>query len=388
MGTGEHGELAQAQNAFALHFVQRAEEAVRQLDGADFKKAAAFIQCESENCREVLRVLFDSDKTNGLRLLVAAAEVANECSAGHELWLDWAERYHEACAGLPPSRITARLAYLLGWGRWEKSPSSWMPPETAQCWEEAVRLAEACGDLATLGQAQVCLGMAGDNLPAEARAALATDGIANARASGNQGALAFSLEIVATGNSWGHSWSGRDFAARKRDMEEALTIVERSSNRLRLAGFVNAMGRVFSFEKMFAEATPWFVRADDLVRSLKVAPLWFSFDLPRNYIDLGQPEKARPHAREVFAAAISVGAPKLLCDGLTSYILLAFAEGKSKRGAKLYRAWMAQVSPGKEPLAEHLALIDEAGRKAVQKEWAAGQPMSLDEAVTYAKEDW
>jgi hypothetical protein len=139
---------------------------------------------------------------------------------------------------------------------------------------------------------------------------------------------------------------------------------------------------------MFAEATPWFVRADEMVRNLKAAPLWFSFDLARNYIDLGRPEKARPCAREVFAAAIGVGAPKLLCDGLASYILLAFAEGKNERGAKLYRAWMTQVSPGKEPLAEHLAMIDEAGRQAVRKEWAAGQAMSLDEAVAYAKEDW
>jgi hypothetical protein len=384
MGTGEQRELAQAQGAFARHFVQQAEEAARQLDGPNLKQAEAFLRREGENCMEAIRVLLDSDKPTGLRLLVAVAEVVWECSMGLENLLEWAERYHEACAGMPPSRLTARLAYLLGWGRWYKSPSSSMPPQTAQCWEEAVRLAGACGDLATLGRAQVCRGMAADDLPAEARAALARDGIANARASGNQRALAFSLEIVATGPSW----SGRDFATRKRDMEEALAITERISDQLYLAGFVNAMGRLYSFEKMFAEATPWFVRADEMVRNLKAAPLWFAFDLPGNYLDLGQPEKARPHARELFAAAIGVGDPKLLCEGLVSYILLAFTEGKNERGAKLYRAWMAQVSPGKDPPAEHLAMIDEAGRQAVRKEWAAGQAMSLDEAVAFAKEDW
>jgi hypothetical protein len=384
MGTGEHGEIALAQSAFALHFVQQAEEAARQLDGPDCQLAWAFLRRESENCMEALRVLLGSDKAAGLRLMVAVGELEEEYGAGIEPWQDWVERYHEACAGTPPSPLTARLAYLLGWGRWGRNPSSWMPRESVPCWEEAVRLARACGDLATLGKAQVCRGMAGDDLPAEARAALATDGIANARASGNQRALAFSLEIVATDLGW----SGKDFPSRKRDMEEALTIAGRIPNQLRLAGYVNAMGRLFSFEKMFAEATPWFVRADEMVRNLKAAPLWFSFDLARNYIDLGRPEKARPCAREVFAAAIGVGAPKLLCDGLASYILLAFAEGKNERGAKLYRAWMTQVSPGKEPLAEHLAMIDEAGRQAVRKEWAAGQAMSLDEAVAYAKEDW
>jgi hypothetical protein len=382
MGTGEHGELAQAQNAYALHFVQRAEEAVRQLDGPDYRLAEAFLRREGENCREALRVLFDSDKAVGLRLMVAVAEVARECSMGFELWLDWAERYHEACAGMPPSRFTAHLAYLLGWGRWDKSISNEWPWEIGQCWEEAVQLARACGDLATLAQAQVCRGMAGDDLPAEASAALARDSIVNARASGNQRALAFTLLMVATSASWG------DFATRKKYMEEALAIAERIANQLNLAGFVNAMGRLFDNEKMFAEATPWFVRADAIVRNLKAPPLWFAFDLPNNYSMLGQPEKARLCTRELFAAAISVGNPRLLCDGLISYTFLANAEGKLERAGKLYAAWMAQVSPGKEPPAEHLAMMNEDGRQAVREEWATGQAMSLDEAVAYAKEDW
>jgi hypothetical protein len=388
MGTGEHGELAQAQNAFALHFVQQAEEAARQLDGPNVKRAEAFLRREGENCMEAIRVLFDVDKPTGLRLLVAAGEVASECRVDLQDGMEWAERYHEACKDMPPSRYTARLAYLLGWGRWFKIASDEMPWEIGQCWEEAVRLAAASGDLATLGQAQVCRGMAGYDLPAEARAALATDGIANARASGNQRALAFALHIVATDAFSGTSWSGRDFPSRKKYMEEALAIAERSPDQLYLAGMVNAMGRVLAFEKMFAEATPWLVRADEMVRNLEAAPLWFSFDLPKNYLELGQPEKARPHAREAFAAAIGVGDPKIVCEGLLCYILLAFMEAKNERGAKLYRAWMAQVSPGKEPPAEHLAMIDEAGRQAVRKEWASGQAMRLDEAVAYVKEDW
>jgi len=139
---------------------------------------------------------------------------------------------------------------------------------------------------------------------------------------------------------------------------------------------------------MYDEATPWFVRADEMVRNLKLPPLWFAFDLPLNYLFLGQDEKARPHAREMFAAAISVGDPKLLCYGLACYILLAFHEGKNERGAKLYAAWMAQVAPGKGPLPDHLALAGEAAEPAIRQFWSVGQAMSLDEAVAFVKEDW
>src|SRR5512133_3456472 len=114
-----------------------------------------------------------------------------------------------------------------------------MPWEIGQCWEEAVQLARACGDIAILGEAQVCRYLAGDDLPAEAMAALVRDGIANARASGNESTLAAVLVIASIGPS-----SGRDFPSRKKDMEEALAIEERLGGRQpRLAVAVNGMGR-------------------------------------------------------------------------------------------------------------------------------------------------
>jgi hypothetical protein len=125
-----------------------------------------------------------------------------------------------------------------------------------------------------------------------------------------------------------------------------------------------------------------------MARSLKRSTLHFAFDLPLHYLFSGQPGKARPVLKETFADAISVDAPKFLCDGLVNYVLLASAEGQFERAGKLYAAWMAQVSPGKEAPAEHLAMMNEDDRRAVRKEWAAGQRMSLDEAVAFAKEDW
>jgi hypothetical protein len=387
MGTSEQGELAQAQGAFARHFVSQAEEAVRQLWGPEYRGAEAFIRHERGNCMEAIRVLFDSDKATGLRLLVAVGELASDVNVpsgqGRD-WLEWAERYHGACADMPPSSLRARLAYGLGWSRYMAESSSAMPAETiGSCWEESVHLAEACGDLETLGKAQVCRGMSGDDLPAGARAALARDGIANARASGSEQVLAFALQIVATG-----TWCGKDLASRKKDMEAALAIAERIGRQPMLASYVNAMGRVYRAEDMHAEAIPWFARADEMIRNLKLPPLWFAFDLPLSYLFLRQPGKARPLVGETFTAAIGLGDPKLLASGLACFVLLAFAESRNERGAKLYAAWMAQDSPGRDPPPEHLTFLGEAATGAIREFWSVGQAMSLDEAVAFAKEDW
>ena len=99
-------ELRQAQDAFARHFVSRAEEAVRCLEEPDYKHAQTFLQRERDNCMEAIRVLFDSDKAMGLRLLVAMSEMMQEFGIPFEHMpslVEWVERYHEACADMPPS---------------------------------------------------------------------------------------------------------------------------------------------------------------------------------------------------------------------------------------------------------------------------------------------
>jgi predicted ATPase/DNA-binding CsgD family transcriptional regulator len=385
------GEAARLRDRHLDLFLARAEEAAPKLHDAYQQLWLNWLEGEHDNLRTALVWAIESGRIEaGLRVAIAITrfwEIRGHVQEG----LTWFERLlAQAGEGIPvvvrahAFTFAAFLAHFLGYAS-----------VTTSYGREAVALAEAAGD-----EGKPILGLALGGVGASAQEAgdyhtaftIAARCVQLLRESPwppfylgmslfVQGTLAIEL---------GHYDTARPL------LEESLTQAREAGDAFRIAHIHNAFGDLARCERQYAEAQTAHEQSVALLRELDATRHLAAslHNLGHACLHLGDVERAQALFTESLAAHQAQQNPRGMAECLIGFAALAVVRGLPAAGVRLLAAalamsaqhakssWAATHMEYEHYLALARARLTEA---EFQAEQAAGQALSLDQAIEYAQ---
>ena len=187
----------------------------------------------------------------------------------------------------------------------------------------------------------------------------------------------------------------RDLATAERHQARATQAAARSGNPSAIAFATLNRGRILSWAGRLDEARPWFAQAEQAyqaigdLRFVLVARSDFGHALRRG----GELDEAEALTRETIRDWQHFGSRGAIANQLESFSFMALARGDSQRAARLFgaaeslreAASTVMLGPEQVEYDRHLAQLRRSLDPAhLEREWAAGRAMSMEEAIDFA----
>jgi len=262
--------------------------------------------------------------------------------------------------------------------------SFWGNPEGKELFRESLRLWRESGNRRGIALSQVWLGWKTGDIEGAEGWALADDSVAIARETGDPWAISLCLRVAFSNLRR----PDKDLNARRAALEEAVALARKVEDPFLLCQALTGMGNVFAWVGDLEEAEPWY--RDALGAARQIEDTWSILDsmncLADVYLGLGQTLEAKELFDEGLRLAMEQAARGYLGWFIGGLYGVAKREGQLKRAARLGSASESILNPGGsyDPhYAEELGLDEEVARA----EWAAGQAMTVEQAVAFALSD-
>ncbi len=379
----ESGEADKIERRFADYFLQFAEQAEPRLYGPEQELWFGRIEGEYDNIRAALAWLRDRGaRADALRLAGALGWFwfrRGRFSEGQY----WLELLRSHAGPNVPSDSRAKAAYYLGWMKL-CAGSFWGNPEGKEFFKESLRLWRESGNRRGIALSQVWLGWETGVIEGVEAQALADDSVALARQTADPWAISWCLRVAYANLCR----PDKDLDARRAALEEAIALARQTEDPFLLCQALTGMGNVFASVGELEAAEPWYREALGVARRIK--DTWSILDsmncLADAYLGLERTTKAKELFGEGLRLAVEQAARGYLGWFIGGLYGVAKQEGRLKRAARLGSASESILNPGRsyDPgYARALGLAEEVARA----EWAAGQAMTVDQAVAYALAD-
>ena len=187
----------------------------------------------------------------------------------------------------------------------------------------------------------------------------------------------------------------RDLATAERHQARATEAAARSGNPSAIAFATLNRGRILSWAGRLDEARPWFAQAEQAyqaigdLRFVLVARSDFGHALRRG----GELDEAEALTRETIRDWQHFGSRGAIANQLESFSFMALARGDSQRAARLLgaaeslreAASTVMLGPEQVEYDRHFEQLRSTLDPAhLEREWAAGRSMSMEEAIDFA----
>jgi predicted ATPase/DNA-binding SARP family transcriptional activator len=379
----ESGEVDAIEPRFADYFLQFVEQAEPKLYGPEQKLWLDRIEAEYVNIRAALGWLRDQGaRADALRLAGALGWFwfrRGRFSEGQY----WLELLRSHAGQDVPSGSRAKAAYYLGWMKL-CAGSFWGNPEGKEFFRESLSLWRESGNRRGIALSQVWLGWETGVIEGAEAQALADDSVAIARETSDPWAISLCLRVAFSNLRR----PDKNLNARRAALEEAIALARKVEDPFLLCQALTGMGNVFAWVGELEEAEPWY--RDALGTARQIGDTWSILDsmncLADVYLGLGQTREAKELFDEGLRLAMEQAARGYLGWFIGGLYGVAKKEGRLKRAAVLGSASESILNPGRSynpHYAEELGLDEEVARA----EWAAGQAMTVEQAVAYALSD-
>jgi tetratricopeptide (TPR) repeat protein len=210
---------------------------------------------------------------------------------------------------------------------------------------------------------------------------MADESVALARRAGDPWAVSWCLKVA-----YSHlRRPDRDLEARTAALQEAITLARRSGDPFLLSQALGGMGNVYAWIGELARSLPWYL--DSLRISKEIDDKWSILDTMNALADAHLGLDNLAEAKTIFSQGLRM-AEDLGARGYVVFFLqglcgVARGEGRPRKAARLRAVEASLLETGMRydsGFSRELGLDEEAARA----EWAAGQSMTLDQAIAYA----
>jgi predicted ATPase/transcriptional regulator with XRE-family HTH domain len=386
----QHGELERARASHAGFCLALAEAAALRLNEADQLTWLARLEDEHENMRAALRWALDSgDATIALRLggaLIRFWDVRGYMSEGRA-WLDQAL----TMPGTEAVPTAVRLQVLNGAGALARRQSDLGRAQTLL--EQGVKLSRAADDRywqsILLNNLALTVRRQGD---LDRTRVLLEESLVLCRQAGNERGIANAL-----GNLGALALRVGDFERAAKLHGESLEMARRMGDRRGIAEGLNNLATVLHEQGELDHATELQHESLSLYRQLgdRYGVALLLYNLSERLVLMAQPERARMYLAEGLAIFHDIGENEGCIEHIESLAGLLTSQGQAERAVRLWAAASAlRDAMGIPRMPNERAEVEaritvcrtQCGAPVFAAAWAAGQALSLDQAVAEALE--
>ncbi len=380
----ESRETGRVESRFSSYFLDLAEAAEPYMFTRDQMSWFDTIEIEYDNLRAALAWARDQGaREEGLRLAGALGWFWFRRARFSEGQY-WLEHFRSAAALEDPPGPRAKAAYWLGWMKLCVGSAFWGNPEGKRYFAESLELFRQAGDAKGAALSLVWLGWKEGDIEDDEGRAMADEGVALARQSGDPWAISWCLKVA-----YSHlRRPDKDVESRVAALEEAIAFARSSGDPFLLSQALSGVGNIFAWIGELARSLSWYL--DSLRISREIDDTWSTLDtmncLADAHLGLGHLREAREIFSQGLRMADELGAKGYLVFFMQGLAGVARCEGRKRRAARLWAAEATILDPGMRfdpKFSRKFGLEEEVGRT----EWIAGHSLTLEQAVAYALAD-